>query len=166
MGWEPKNSACAEREPQIEDLLSEELHGAERERLVQHIQDCAGCTAAFESAKLSQRLLRVAGPSQDPGPAFTRMVLARIRTEQQASGASDKKYWQPLVAFASRFAISATLALGLLVAYGTMTKVVHAPSVASLGASQPSEIFPDPSNAARSRDDVMLWLAENNHGKQ
>src|SRR5271168_4374988 len=78
----------------------------------------AACTqyrAALEDAAASARLLAIAEPSPDPGAGFSRMVMARIRQELQSS--EGKSIWRPFVSVGWRFAVTASFALVLLVAF-------------------------------------------------
>ena len=165
MNMEMKNTACSEYEALLEDSISGELGGMDAARLSHHLQSCAGCREALEFVSLSPRLLRLGERNTDPGPGFARDVIARIRMDKDVR--AEKSFWQPLVSLSWRFAATATLALAVLVAYDSTSHNQPDPTVASLSASQPQDIFsPDPTRMPMSRDEVMMIVAENKHGKQ
>src|SRR5271156_4139595 len=96
-------AACTQYEAALEDHFQGALHGPEAAMLAEHLQSCAGCRAALEEAAVSARLLAIAEPSPDPGAGFSRIVMARIRQQQQSEG---KSIWRPVVSVAWRFAAS------------------------------------------------------------
>ena len=76
-GFETK--ACTKYEALLEDYLEGALDAVESRAAEAHWRDCAGCRAALDQASASIRMLRFVGPSDGPGPAFARTVMARIR---------------------------------------------------------------------------------------
>lgn len=160
--------ACPEYEASLEDFLSGELSGAQAKDLADHITGCAGCRTALDEAAVSARLLRIAAPivgrAEDPGPGFARIVMARIRAEAQRTK-QEKSMWQPLAAFAWRFALSATLALALLVTYAVKLRNQPGADLTVLRASETRDLISDMSGPPASRDEVLLMVAETNHGK-
>jgi hypothetical protein len=165
MDFEYKNLACSEFEPLLEDSVSGEIGGADAVRLSEHLKGCVGCRRALDEVALSPRLLRLAEPSADPGPGFSRDVMARIRTDKDVR--AEKGFWQPLVSMGWRFAATATLALALLVAYDTTSHVQPpAQEVASLDTGRTPDVFsPDPARVPSTRDEVLMMVAESEHGK-
>lgn len=165
MDLEYKSSACGEYEALLEDSISGEIGGADAVQLSDHLKACAGCRAAREEAAMSPRLLRLMEATADPGPGFARNVMARIRTDRDVR--AERGFWQPLVSMGWRFAATATLALAVLVAYDTRSHVQKpAQETASLDASRIPDIFtPDPARIPSSRDEVLMMVAENEHGK-
>ncbi|MGH9746383.1 MAG: zf-HC2 domain-containing protein [Candidatus Acidiferrales bacterium] len=164
MDWEYRSSACSEYEALLEDSVSGEIGGEDAARLTQHLRDCAGCRAALEAVAPSSRLLRMGEPVADPGPAFARIVMARIRADKDVR--AERGFWQPLISTAWRFAATATLALAVLIAYDSTAHNQPEAKVASIGGAQPQDIFsPDPTLMPASRDEVMMMVAENEHGK-
>ncbi|MGB9246021.1 MAG: zf-HC2 domain-containing protein [Candidatus Acidiferrales bacterium] len=167
MNYEYKSSACPEYEALLEDSISGEIGGADALRLSEHLKACAGCREAREHVALTPRLLHLAESTADPGPGFSRDVMARIRTDRDVR--SERGFWQPLVSLGWRFAATATLALALLVAYDTTSHVQHpAQQTPTLEASSriPDMFSPDPARVPSSRDEVlMMMVAEDEYGK-
>jgi Putative zinc-finger len=164
MNMELRNSACSDYETLLEDSISGELGGADAARLSQHLKGCAGCREALEFVSLSPRLLHLGERTADVGPGFARDVMARMRVDKDVR--AEKGFWQPLVSLSWRFAATATLALAVLVAYDSTSHNQPDPAVASMSASQSQDIFsPDPTRMPASRDEVMMMVAENKHGK-
>lgn len=167
MGNESKVAACREFEALFEDALSAESTGGDARRLAEHVKVCEACRAAWDDARGGTALLRMAAKVAEaapfPGPGFERVIMARIRAHRE----NEKKsgIWQPLVFLASRLAISATLALGLLLAYDITGNPSTSANVASLRAAQPGDLLGDGVNLPANRDDVMMMVAENDHGK-
>lgn len=159
--------ACPEFEALLEDHLTGDLSGADAKRLAKHLENCVVCNAALEHAAPSVQLLRAVPPSADPGPGFSRVVMARIRAEMSKRG-EQKSIWQPFVSLAWRFAATATLALALLV---TFDAVRHArfdrqTDLAYVPVTEMRDLFPDPAGPPANRDEVLMMVADTNHGKQ
>ena len=159
-----KSTACAEFEALLEDHLTGELGGPEAAKLSQHLKICAGCRAAFDLAAPSKRLLAVAEPTPDPGPGFGRLVMARIRSEQERA-ANERSIWLPFVSVAWRFAAAASLAVIALVTYTKTLRPVSKESVAQLRTTQSRDLVSDAGSPPDSRDEILLMMAETNHGK-
>jgi len=166
MNGDYKTSACSEFEALLEDSVSGEIGGQDAVRLSQHLKGCAGCREALEFVALTPRLLRLAEPSADPGPGFARDVMARIRSDKDIR--AEKSFWQPLVSMGWRFAATATLALALLVAYDSTSHVQQgvAGTLALEAAHIPDVFSPDPTRVPASRDEVLMMVAENEHGNR
>src|SRR4029077_10059267 len=110
--------------------------------------------AALEIVAPSARLLRMGEPIVDPGPGFSRIVMARLRADKDVR--AERGFWQPLISLAWRLAATATLALAVLIAYDSTLHRPPEKTVASLTAAQPQDIFsPDPTRVPVSRDEVM-----------
>jgi hypothetical protein len=159
-----ETTACTKYEAILEDYLNGELGPVESRAAEAHWRDCAGCRAALDQASASVRLLQFAGPSAGPGPAFARTVMARIRAAESelAQSAERAGFWQPLVKFGWRFAATATVLLGVLVTYdagwGRHTQ-------RNLSNTRANDIFaPDPGTPPASRDEVLMMVADTNHG--
>jgi anti-sigma factor RsiW len=171
MDAKPRNNsmiqACTEYEPLLEDHLAGELAGAEAKRLSEHLTGCTACRAALDDAAATSRLLRVAGPlldrAPDPGPAFSRIVMARIRAE--AGRPEERSIWLPLVSFGWRFAMSAGLALALLVAYATRSEQ-PAQNLPTTQGPETHDLFSDPSISPMTRGEVLLMVAESKNARQ
>src|ERR1700733_9753209 len=112
-------TACTKYEALLEDYLEGALDAAESTAVEKHWRDCTSCRVALDQASASVRLLRLAGPSAGPGPAFARTVTARIRAAESdlARSSERARFWQPLVKLGWRFAATATVVLGVLVTY-------------------------------------------------
>ena len=99
---ERKVQACPEYEAVLEDYISDELSGAERESVAAHLQTCSACAVMVESALSGRSILRFAGEAAaDPGPFFTRRVMSRIAALEPRA-AADAGFWKPLELFARR----------------------------------------------------------------
>jgi anti-sigma factor RsiW len=164
MNSEFHSGACAEYETRLEDFLGGELSGAEKREVTEHFHTCPACKSAVEEAGVSSRLLSFVDASPDPGPAFARIVMARIRSEEAAR--ESRGFWQPFVFLAWRFAATAALALVVMVTYDVR---LHQAGAAAGGASvQQSDIHDlfttDADRAANNPDDVLIPAAEDNHG--
>lgn len=165
MDVEYRNSACSKYETLLEDSVSGEIGGADAARLSAHLTSCAGCRGALETAALSARLLRLGEATADPGPGFSRDVMARIRADNDVR--AERGFWQPLISVAWRFAATATLALAVLVAYDSSAhSQPQLATTAPAEAAQIPDMFPpDPGHVPTSRDEVLMMVAENEHGK-
>jgi hypothetical protein len=164
MNEELKSSACPEFEPLLEDHLSGDLGGPDAARLSEHMKSCAGCRAASDFAAPSARLFAAAEPTPDPGPGFAHILMVRIRDEQARLGL-QKSIWQPFVSLAWRFAATASLAAVVLLAYDTSSHRQAQEDMAVLLADQPHDLITDTGTRPQNRDQVLLMMAETNHGK-
>jgi anti-sigma-K factor RskA len=162
-----ENTACTKYEEILEDYLEGALEPVESRAAEAHWRDCAGCRAALDQASASVRLLRAAGPSAGPGPAFARTVMARIRAaEAEMANSSERaSFWQPLVRFGWRFAATATVLLAVLVTYDAGWGRHIQRNRMNARVMRGSDIFaPDPANPPASRDEVLMMVADTNHG--
>jgi anti-sigma-K factor RskA len=165
-GTEFGNAACAKYEALLEDHLVGVLSPADARRVEAHCRNCAACRSALEQASASVRLLGLAGSSDGPSPAFTSMVMARIREVERDRAVERASFWQPLVSLGWRFAATATLALGVLIAYDAGWARHVQRSVATTRLIGVSDLFiPDPAKPPADRDEVLMMVAENNHAK-
>ena len=165
-GSEYHTSACPEYEALLEDSISGEIGGADAVRLSEHLKSCASCREARDLVVTTPRLLHLGEATADPGPGFSRNVMARIRSDRDVR--AERGFWQPLVAMGWRFAATATLALAVLVAYDTTSHVEKRTEPApALGASSriPDMFTPDPARVPSSRDEVLMMVAEDEHAK-
>jgi hypothetical protein len=163
MNAEYSSTACPKFEVALEDHLQGELGGPGAAGLADHLKTCVGCRAALDEALLSVRLLHVAEPAADPGPGFSHLVMARIRAELGAN--EGKTVWQSFVSLAWRFAATAAFALVLLVTFDVSRHNQIQLDQSLMATNRLPEIVPDQSSVPSSADDVLLLMAETNHGK-
>jgi len=160
--WSTTSAACEKYEALLEDYLNGDLSAADAKTAAEHWQNCAGCRAALQHAAASLRLLRVAGPTADPGPGFARVVMARIR-EKSAGGAN---FWQPFVSFGWRFTATATLALAVFVSYNAGWGHLLQPKVTTARPTESMDLFaPEPARVPANGDEVLMMVADNSHAK-
>jgi anti-sigma-K factor RskA len=161
-----RKAACTKYEALLEDYLNGELSGAAASSATEHWKNCAGCREALDNATASVHLLRVAQPTADPGPGFSRTVMARIRATEGERTRERSVLWQPFVALAWRFAATATLALAVLVTYDAGWGHRPQPEVAAVRPTQVADLFaPDPGIPPANGDEVLMMVAEGGHGK-
>jgi anti-sigma factor RsiW len=163
MATDPKSGygACPEHEALWEDYIGGDLSSADAGRAEEHLGGCAACREALEMAAASRRLLRTVEPAEDPGPGFARLVMARIHTAQQERSSERAGFWQPFVWLGWRFAVTATLALGLLVTYDARQPQ---PDVASARPIVRDLFSPDPARTLPvSGDETLMMVADTSH---
>jgi hypothetical protein len=93
--------------------------------------------------------------------------MARIRAaESDLAQSSDRAgFWQPLVKLGWRFAATATLVLGVLVTYDAGWGHHGQRAAANPRLMGGNDIFaPDPANPPANRDEVLMMVADTNHG--
>lgn len=159
-----KSTACSGFEALLEDHLAGDLGGPDAAKLSEHLKTCAGCRDALDLAAGSRRLLAVAEPTPDPGAGFARLVMARIRAELERV-AGEKSIWRPFVSVAWRFAAAASLAVVALITYSTSLRSVPQESLAQVRAAQSRDLISDSGAPPESRDEILMMMAESNHGK-
>jgi anti-sigma factor RsiW len=167
MSTDLQDSACPEYEARLEDFLSGELSGTEKREVADHIKSCVGCKAALDQVEACSGLLRLMEPTGEPGPAFSRVVMARIRSEQEAAR-QPRGFWQPFVSLAWRFAATAALAVIAMVTYD---RTVHeAPNSSNAAVAQQTPIrdlfTSEADRVPANPDDVIVMVAETNHGNR
>jgi anti-sigma-K factor RskA len=108
--------ACPEYEAVLEDYLAGALENGASRKIAEHLKACAGCSSALADAAAASEMLRGVERVPDPGPSFTHMVMARVRTAESESRTS---FWEPFVSMAWKFATTAALALVVMLAYAT-----------------------------------------------
>lgn len=155
--------ACAEYEALLEDHLTGSLGGPDAQRLSDHLKGCDRCREALGHAAGSISLLHVAEATPDPGPGFARLVVARIRTEREAH---ERGLWRQIIPFAMRFAATAALVFVGLITYDFSSRNQVRTQVAQVRATEVRDLFPDPGMAPENRDEVLMMVAEQNHGKR
>jgi hypothetical protein len=65
-----------------------------------------------------------------------------------------------------RFAAVASLAIVALLTFGTRTQPAAQENLAQLRLPQAYNLVADPNNPPETRDEILLMMAENNHGKR
>jgi len=159
--------ACPKYEALLEDYLHGELAGADAKNVTAHLGGCAGCRAALDDAVAGTRLLGTASPAPGPDTAFARAVMASIFATEQERTAERAVFWQPFVSFGWRLAAAAALALVVLVTYGASWGRRVQPNVVALRRTTVNDLFsPDPARSPATSDEVLMMLAENDHGNQ
>ncbi|MGH9675887.1 MAG: hypothetical protein ACRD36_02190 [Candidatus Acidiferrum sp.] len=104
--------------------------------------------------------------ANDPGPAFTQRVMARIAVAERWVS-EQKSFWRPIEAWSWRLAFSAALALALLFAYGVRSDRPVAASEAPAVLVQQTDAFTIPVSAPPSSgDEVLMAIAERHHERQ
>lgn len=167
MNPESQGRACPDYEAMLEDFLSGELSGTDKRAVAEHIKTCASCKAALDEAEMSSRLLRLMEASPDPGPAFSRIVMARIRSEQETAR-QPRGFWQPFVSLAWRVAATAALAFVVMVTYDVTSQQTsgEANTVVAEQTQIRDMFIADANNPAANRDDFLLMVSEPEHGKR
>jgi anti-sigma-K factor RskA len=160
--------ACPEYEALLEDYLAGDLNSVDARRASAHLETCAACRSALDNAVASVRLLKMAdmltGEAPQPAPGFARAVMARISGEERHATA-QAGFWQPFVSLAWRFAATATLALAILLVYaaGWHGRPEANPAVAE--ETQIGSIFtPETPSVPANRDEILIMVAESDHG--
>ncbi|MGH9782109.1 MAG: anti-sigma factor family protein, partial [Candidatus Acidiferrales bacterium] len=120
---EQKMAGCEKFEAALEDYIGGELPRREAERLSAHLDGCRECREALEDARLAGRLVAVFDEADDPGPAFTRRVMAQIDAAERWVR-EQRTFWRPIEVWSWRLAFSAALAIALLFAYDLKTASV------------------------------------------
>jgi len=166
MEWNIKQGKCEEIEALLEDSLEGALESEGARNLLEvHLRECAKCREALEDAKSSRRLLKWCESAPEASPGFARVVMARIWAHQDQAG-SGRGLVQALVTFASRLAITATLALGALIAYTAVAPPAPNTEITAMNAEGRYGLFTDPAQRAVTRDDFLRMVAETSHGQK
>jgi anti-sigma factor RsiW len=164
------NIACLKYEVLLEDYLEGQLSSSQLKELGEHLTECSGCHEALATAEESVLLLRIAEPTPDPEPQFSRLVMARVRTEEAARAEDRAGFWRPLVSLSWRFAASAAFALILLLTYDVVGNANSQQGVAVVSqteanqAETPGIFTPEPVASPATRDDTLRMVAETNYG--
>lgn len=151
---------CRDYEARLEDLLDEQLDPAALKDVAIHLAGCPACREAVEAAQRSRKLLHALEPVGEPGAEFWPRVEASIRGQME----KQHHFWRPLEVLAWRLSWSAGLALVLLGAY-LATSALFRHEGQKPQETEIREIFPDPVRQPADRDEVLLTLAENGHGR-
>jgi anti-sigma factor RsiW len=156
---------CSEFEAHLEDFVSNDLSSPQQERIAAHLRECSACSETVALAKASRRLMQdMSEPVADPGPFFTRRVMASVRAEEDRAAAGSG-FWSPLEVFSLRAAWTAAAALVLLLSYGAVSGIPVRPPLAEVRSADSVGLFPDPGSQSINPDDVLTYVGEANHGK-
>ena len=93
----------------IQLLIDDELTGQEREDLISHINDCAGCQKVLEEAQAFSERVRSARPQVEAPAALREKILGNITNP---SNRSVRAYWRPLAA-AAMFLVAVGVVLSI-----------------------------------------------------
>jgi anti-sigma factor RsiW len=165
------SNACLKYEAVLEDYLEGQLNASRLKELGEHLDGCAGCRDSLAIAGESVPLLKLAQPVQAPGPQFSRLVMARIRTDEAARTEEHASFWRPFVALSWRFAATAAVALILLLTYDVVGNANGQSGLASMNQTEvnqpetPGIFTPEPVASPATRDDTLLMVAETNYGR-
>jgi predicted anti-sigma-YlaC factor YlaD len=162
------NRACAEYEAALEDYLGGTLENGVSRKVAEHLRACVGCSAALADAAAASQMLRGVERAADPGPAFTHMVMARVRTAESESRAG---FWDPFVSLAWKFATTAALALVVMLAFATHGTSSRAGTSNNVAAIAPSGELQDILVAGQSmvpatRSDLVRMVTESDNAQQ
>ena len=162
---EYRTSACREYEAALEDYVNGEFADSETAKLKEHLKACSGCTEALAEAQVAARLLRAGEPTADPGPGFARVTMARIRGEMETL--EEKSIWRPFVALAWKLSATAALALVLLVTFDVQQRNnrLDQDELAIMAANEAPELLSDEGRQPSNRDEMLILMAEEGHGK-
>ncbi|HEV2288127.1 MAG TPA: zf-HC2 domain-containing protein [Candidatus Acidoferrales bacterium] len=163
---EQNMNGCEKFEAFLEDYLSGDLPRHDAERLASHLNACTDCRQALEEARLASRLVGLFDRAEEPGPGFTRLVMARVSTAELWLQ-QQKNFWRPLEALAWRLAFSAALVLVFLFAYEIRASNPEVVPPASAVLVQQADTFVTPAYGSPSNsDEVLLAIAERHHEQQ
>ncbi len=163
---EQNMNGCEKFESLLEDYLSGDLPRQDAERLASHLNACGDCRQALEEARLSSRLVGLFDRAEEPGPSFTRLVMARVSAAELWLQ-QQKNFWRPLEALAWRLAFSAALVLVFLFAYEIKASNPEVVPQASGVLVQRADTFVTPAyNSPTNTDEVLMAIAERDHERQ
>ncbi|MGH9776099.1 MAG: anti-sigma factor family protein [Candidatus Acidiferrales bacterium] len=157
--------ACAEFEPMLEDMLEGLLSREEAARVSQHLRDCSACREALESARGAVAIVRL-GHEEAPvaGAWFARKVMTAI-AELEKAAVAGAGFWRPVQTLALRLAVSAALALGVMTVYQLRWPQTEHAQVSATTRPPANDLFQDSSYQPQTRDEVLINIAESNHGR-
>ena len=162
-----KTPACGQYEATLEDHVNGELAEAETAKLAEHLKACSGCTNALAEAQVSARLLRAGEPAADPGAGFSRIAMARIRSEME--NREEKSIWRPFVSLAWKLSASAALVLIMLVTFDARhhgnLETQTQNEFAVIAANEAPELLSDEARLPLNRDETLILMAEDHNAK-
>lgn len=161
--------ACPEYEVMLEEYLQGTLENGTARKLSEHLKVCASCGQALEDATEAAKWLHRAERTPDPGPAFTHLVMTRVRTHESEVRTS---FWEPFVSLAWKFATTAALALVLMLAYaahGTNAISPDTNNVATTASTQgdlQEILVAGQSTVPATRSDMVRMVTESDNAEQ
>lgn len=161
------SAACSQYEALLEDYLNSSLGSADAARAEAHMKSCAACREAFDNARAGAQFFRAAAcEPAAPSAGFSRMVMARIRNAESELTVERAGFWQSLVSLGWRFAATAALALVVLVAYDAGRARHAQPKQMAVRPIQTTDFLlaSGPAQPPANRDEVLMMVAETNHG--
>jgi hypothetical protein len=162
------NCACSEYEVMLEEYLEGTLENGAVRKLSEHLKSCAGCSEALRDATEAANWLHQAERTPDPGPAFTHMVMTRVRTYDAEERPG---FWEPFVSLAWKFATTAALALVVMLAYAAHgTKAVSSEGSVATASGLQGEmqeiLVAGQSNVPATRSDMVRMVTESDNAEQ
>lgn len=161
------NAACSQYEALLEDFLDSSIGAADAKRAEEHLKACGACREALERAKAGAQLFRAsASEPATPSAGFSRIVMARIGSAESILTAERAGFWQSLVALGWRFTATVAVALALLVAYDAGRAYRAQPKQLAVRPIQTTDFLlaSGPAQPPANRDEVLMMVAETNHG--
>jgi hypothetical protein len=167
-GNEFASCACTEYELALEDYLDGALEGASARKLTEHLKSCVGCSQALADASAASQWVRASAErAPEPGPAFARIVMARIHAENEKR--VPVSFWEPFVSLAWKFATTAAVALVVMLAYAShsSTATIANTSMASITTSSDVQDMLTPtSSAPASRTELIQMVTESDNNAE
>jgi anti-sigma factor RsiW len=159
-------TACPAQEVALEDYVNGELSSAAENQLTEHLKACSGCSLALGEAQMAARLLRAAEPTADPGSAFARVAMARIRSEME--NREERSIWRPVVSLAWKLSATAALALVMLVGFNARQQGRRATQdeMAIVAANDTPGFLTNDERLPSNRDEVLILMADEGHAKR
>lgn len=163
------NCVCPQYEVMLEECLEGALENGAARKLSEHLKACAGCSQALQDAIEAAKWLQQAERTPDPGPAFTHMVMTRVRTQAPVARSS---FWEPFVSMAWKFATTAALALVLMLAYAARGTNAVSPdtnngaTTASVQGDLQEILVAGQSTVPATRSDMVRMVTESDNAEQ
>lgn len=162
------NGSCMKYEAALEDYLDGNVDWAASRAISEHLKICARCNVALEDALQANDWLRSSPRTADPGPAFTRNVMASVRFEQYAAQEERAKFWEPVISLAWKLATTAALVLVMMLTYASRNSNSPVDDVASVSIQSDdlSDLFaPGHSSVPDTRWELFIAPAEAENGR-
>jgi len=158
------SGACLDYEALLEDYLEGTLDSSRSSRVAEHLRTCVGCSAAYSDATAATKWLNAVEAQPDPGAGFARIVMARIRIEEDARRVS---VWQPFVSMAWKFATTAAVVLVAMLAYASRSGSDAGTNVATIAPqTELQELMAGQSTVPATRGELMMMVTEADNGNR